>query len=79
MKMFKVAVSVAFLIALFSCASLTPSQFLDKFPNLTNSDYYDRQSGNEAISNGKCNLLVEGRKYVVPIGVTANNDVKNGA
>ena len=79
MKKFKIAVSVAFLIVLFGCVSLTPSKFLDKFPNLTNSDFYDRRSGNEVISNGTCKLLVEGRKYVAPIGFTVNNDMKNGA
>ena len=65
---------------IISCAtSMTPSQFLEKFPNSTNSNFYDRPSANEAISNGKCKLLVEGRKYTSPIGVTVNGDLQNGA
>ena len=63
-----------------SCAtSMTPSQFLEKFPNSTNSDFYDRQSASEAISNGKCKLLVDGRKYTSPIGLTVDDDLQNGA
>jgi hypothetical protein len=63
-----------------SCAtSMTPSQFLAKFPNATNSDLHDRQSASEAISNGKCKLIVEGHKYTSPIGLTVNDDLQNGA
>jgi hypothetical protein len=65
---------------IISCAtSMTPSQFLEKFPNSTNSDFYDRQSASEAISNGKCKLLVDGRKYASPIGSTVDDDLQNGA
>ena len=63
-----------------SCAtSMKPNEFLGKFPNATNSIYYDRQGANEAISNGKCKLLIEGRKYTAPIGNTVNGDMLNGA
>ena len=63
-----------------SCAtSMKPGKFLEKFPNATNSYYYDRQSANEAISNDKCKLLVDGRKYTAPIGITLYGDVHNGA
>lgn len=62
-----------------SCAtSMTPSQFNEEFPKSTQAQYYDRASANEAISNGKCKLLVEDRKYTSPIGLTVNNDVENG-
>ena len=62
------------------CAtSRTPSQFIDEFPNKTSSDFYDSLKGNKAVSNGKCKLLVKGRKYVAPVGFTVNNDMKNGA
>jgi len=65
---------------IFSCAtSMTPIQFLENFPNSTNSDFYDRQSASEAISNGKCKLLVDGRKYTSPIGLTVDHDLQNGA
>lgn len=65
---------------IISCASsLTPIQFVESFPNSTNSEYYDRTRADEAISNGKCKLLVAGRKYTSPIGLTVNDDVKYGA
>lgn len=65
---------------IISCAtSMTPSQFLEKFPKSTNSGFYDRQSASEAISNGKCKLLVDGRKYTSPIGLTVDDDLQNGA
>lgn len=62
------------------CAtSLTPSQFGDSFPRATSTRFYERPAANEAISNGECKILVENRKYVAPIGLTVNGDVKNGA
>ena len=65
---------------IISCAtSMTPSQFLEKFPKSTNSGFYDRQNASEAISNGKCKLLVDGRKYTSPIGLTVDDDLQNGA
>ena len=67
-----------FIIA--SCAtSMTPGQFLKEFPNETNSEYYDRTSADEAVSSGKCKLLVAGRKYTSPIGLTVDSDMKYGA
>jgi len=63
-----------------SCAtSMTPSQFLEKFPTSTSSKFYDRPSANETISNGECRLLVNGRKYTSPIGFTVDGDLRNGA
>ena len=71
---------VTMLFVTVGCAtSRTPSQFLDEFPEQTNSDFYDRLSGNTVVSNDKCKLLVKGRKYASPIGFTVNNDMKNGA
>ncbi len=62
------------------CAtSMTPSQFTESFPKATTSAYYSKASQSEAISNGKCRLLAEGRKYTAPIGFTAEGDLKNGA
>lgn len=78
-----IAIGVAVFISVFvmtSCAtSMTPIQFLEKLPQSTNSDFYDRQSASEAISNGKCKLLVDGRKYTSPVGSTVDDDLQNGA
>jgi len=77
------SLGIALFVSVFviiSCAtSMMPSQFLTKFPNSTSSDFYDRQSASEAISIGKCKLLVEGRKYTSPIGLTVDDDLQNGA
>jgi chaperone required for assembly of F1-ATPase len=58
---------------------MTPSQFLEDFHRTTNSKFYDRRSADEAIANGKCKLLVDGRKYTSPIGLTVDDDMQNGA
>ena len=82
-KLIFVIALVAFLFMGLGCASLapslTPSQFNNKLPNETKADFYDSLTGNKAVSNGNCKLLVKGRKYVAPIGFTVNNDLKNGA
>ena len=74
---------IALFVSIFmivSCAtSMTPSQFLGKFPNSTKAVFYDRPTATEAISNGKCKLLVKGRKYTAPIGLTVGGDLQNGA
>ena len=62
------------------CAtSMPPSQFLQEFPITTNTKFYDRQNADDAIDGGKCKLLIDGRKYVAPIGSTVHGDMKNGA
>ena len=62
------------------CASsMTPSQFNESLPKATSSKFYDRMSSSDAISKGQCKLLVGGRKYTSPIGLTIDGDLKNGA
>lgn len=66
-------------MAIGCATSMKPIQFLEKFPNSTNSIFFDRLGANEAISKGQCKLLVKGRKYVSPIGLTVDGDLQNGA
>ncbi len=62
------------------CArSLTPLQFTERCPGLTEAKYYGSIEGKEAISNGRCEMLVEGRKYRAPMGLGLTGDMMNGA
>jgi len=75
-----VIVLIASVLTVSGCAtSMTPSQFLEEFPSTTNSTYFDQPSANKAISNGRCELLIESRKYVSPIGFTVEGDMEYGA
>ena len=58
---------------------MPPSQFIETFPQATTSRYYDTASFRDAISSGECNIIVENRRYVAPIGLTVGQDVANGA
>lgn len=70
----------ASVFSIVSCAtSMTPSRFLEEFPSSTSTISYDRPSADEAISSGKCDSLVGGRKYTSPIGLTVYGDLQNGA
>lgn len=69
---------IALLVA--GCAtSMTPSQFNDRLPKETASKFHDRIEASRAISTGQCRLLVGGRKYASPMGLTVSGDLKNGA
>ena len=70
---------ISILVSIACATSMTPIQFLEKFPNSTDSSFYDKPGANKAIANGKCKLLVNGRKYVSPIGFTVDDDLQNGA
>jgi hypothetical protein len=68
------------LLTAFGCArSLTPREFIDQFPRLTSSQFYNQVEGNKAVSEGKCSVLVNDRKYTAPMGFSANADLTNGA
>ncbi|MFD2725781.1 hypothetical protein [Hyunsoonleella rubra] len=76
--------TIIFRSALFSiltsCAtSLTPVQVNNILPSLTKSTFYNQPQAEEAQKSKKCKLLVKGRNYVAPIGLTAKEDLKNGA
>ncbi len=62
------------------CAtSMTPNAFNNEFPKTTTSEYFNRVDANDAIASDKCKLLVSGRKYTSPIGLTVYGDLENGA
>jgi len=63
-----------------SCAmSLTPLEVNKSLPTLTKSKYITQTSSEEIVRENKCRYLVRGRKYIAPIGLTAQGDLKNGA
>lgn len=67
-------------IVLVGCAtSMTPTQFMEKFPDSTKSVFYDRASANKALANNTCKLLVTKRSYSAPVGITVNDDIRNAA
>jgi len=74
-----VVLSGAVLLVASCASSMTPSQFNERLPKATSSMFYGRISAAEAISTGQCRLLVGGRKYTSPIGLTVSGDLENGA
>jgi hypothetical protein len=67
-------------IVLVGCAtSMTPAQFMEKFPNATKSVFYDQASANKALANKTCKLLVTKRSYAAPLGITVSDDIRNAA
>ncbi len=64
-------------VALVGCAtSMTPRQFNDALPEMTESRFLGRTAANEAVSANQCQLLVADRKYTSPIGLTVSGDLK---
>jgi len=76
---FGIVISGSLLLTASCATSMTPSQFNENLPKATSSKFYDKKSSSEAISKGECKLLVQGRKYTSPIGLTVHGDMKNGA
>lgn len=73
-----VFIGLAFLFT--TCAtSMTPSQISDTLPTLTKSKFLSQSQADEAIKSSKCKYMVKGRNYVAPMGLTVNDDLKNGA
>ena len=72
---------ISFLILfLSSCAtSMTPTQVNSTLPTMTKSYYYNQALAIDAQNNNKCKVLVKGRTYVAPMGLTVKDDLKNGA
>ena len=58
---------------------MSPSQFSESFPKATTSKYYAKPLADAETLSGKCSVVVKDRKYVAPIGMTVNGDVRNGA
>lgn len=65
---------------LAACAtSMTPRQFNEELPSLTKSKYFDPAQAKDALKHSRCELLVGGRSYVAPMGLTVNGDLRNGS
>jgi len=63
-----------------SCAtSMSPIAVNNTLPTLTKSKYISQAQAEEAINANRCKYLVKGRNYTAPIGLTAKDDLKNGA
>jgi hypothetical protein len=63
-----------------SCAtSMTPIEVNNILPTLTESKFISQAQAEEDIKIGRCRSLVRGRKYTAPIGLTVNDDLRNGA
>ena len=78
--MIRTTVVLFILLLLTGCStSMTPSQFAESFPQSTTTKFYEKPAATSAVSEGECNVIVENRKYVAPIGLTVHGDVKNGA
>jgi|SRR5690606_35606414 len=65
--------------SLTSCTSMTPIQVNNTLPTLTKSKFMSYTQAEEAVKSSSCKYLVRGRNYTAPIGLTAKNDLKNGA
>jgi hypothetical protein len=74
-----IALAGAALLAAGCVTSMTPSQFNEYLPKATSARFYDRISATDAVSTGQCTLLVGGRKYTAPMGLTVSGDLKNAA
>ena len=65
---------------LMSCTtSMSPVQFSNTFPALTNSFYYNQNQANEAIINDKCKIIVSDRSYNALMGLSVKSDMKDAA
>ena len=58
---------------------MTPTQVNSTLPTMTKSYYYNQALAIDAQNNNKCKVLVKGRTYVAPMGLTVKDDLKNGA
>ena len=71
---------IAIVLLITSCAtSMTPSKLSSLLPGLTKAKFYSSVQASEAIKASKCKVLVEDRKYLAPIGLSTNGDLRNGA
>ena len=76
---FGMVLACAVLLVAGCVTAMTPSQFNERLPKATSATFFDRISAMGAISTGQCRLLVDGRKYASPMGLTVSEDLKNGA
>ena len=63
-------------IFLYSCeTTMTPMQVNQTLPMLTKSKYLSV----EQTQSTNCKCLTRGRSYTAPVGLTVNDDLRNGA
>lgn len=79
----KISLMAILIFLLVSCmvfsTSMTPSQINGELPKFTKSTLIHNTDGKLAEETGKCKVIVKGRKYTAPIGLTVKGDLKNGA
>jgi len=79
-KLFKLNLIIGVVFFLASCAtSMSPIKVNNTLPSMTKSRFISQSQAEEAVKSKGCKYLVKGRSYVAPIGLTAKNDLKNGA
>jgi hypothetical protein len=79
-KLIKLNLIIGMVILFASCAtSMSPIAVNNTLPTLTKSKYISQAQAEEAINANRCKYLVKGRNYTAPIGLTAKDDLKNGA
>jgi len=72
--------AIGAMLVLSSCAtSMTPIEVHNNLPDLTRAKYLNAQEAIEAVNNNQCQVLVRGRTYVAPVGLTTMDDLRNGA
>jgi|GEM_PF-540640 hypothetical protein len=74
-KLFKINL-IGVILFLTSCStSMSPMQVNNVLPTLTKSKYISQSE----IETSKCKYLTKSRSYVAPIGISAKDDLRNGA
>jgi hypothetical protein len=73
---------IAVVIFMTSCAvfrtSMTPAEVAKALPSLTEARWMSVAQAEQAIETGRARLLAR-RDYVVPVGLTVQNELKRGA
>ena len=78
LNQFNLIIGLAFLFT--ACAtSMSPIQVSETLPTLTKSKFLSPSQAEESIKSNNCKYLVKGRNYVAPLGLTVEEDLKNGA
>ena len=73
---------IASLVFVTGCAismSMTPREFMEKFPHATKAEFYTLTDAHDAEMRGTCRVLVKNRSYAAPLGLTVDGDLENGA
>lgn len=79
-KFIKMTIIGGILFLLASCAvSMSPIKVNNTLPTLTKSRFLSQTEAEELIKQNKGKYLVRGREYAAPVGLTTQNDLKNGA